>query len=148
MEELVIPCRVDVVLPVPQKEVLQFANAACLGERHTLSITPCMVHYIQDQYSHPDHLGIGLTSFFFSEPPSACLHTQSIYLSHVLCVQCEYAHTHTHTLTTSLAFTAKGVDFREDLKRKEEESVREPLSRCWALIRRRIAFTVARNSSV
>ena len=98
MEELVIPCRVDVVLPVPQKEVLQFANAAGLGERHTLSITPCMVHYTQDQYSHPDHLGIGLTSFFFfSEPPSACLHTQSIYLFHVLCVQCEYAHTHTHT---------------------------------------------------
>ena len=55
---------------------------------------------------------------------------------------------HTHSLTTSLAFTAKGVDFREDLKRKEEESVREPLSRCWALIRRRMAFTVARNSSV
>ena len=56
--------------------------------------------------------------------------------------------TSTHSLTTSLAFVAKGVDFREDLKRKEEESVREPLSRCWALIRRRMAFTVARNSSV
>ena len=52
------------------------------------------------------------------------------------------------TLTTSLASAAKGVSFREDLERKEEESVREPLSRRWALIRRRMAFTVARNNSV
>ena len=79
MEELVIPCRVDVVLPVPQKEVLQFANAAGLGERHTLSITPCMVHYTQDQYSHPDHLGIGLTSFFFFRT-AICMFTYSVHL--------------------------------------------------------------------
>ena len=98
MEELVIPCRVDVVLPVPQKEVLQFADAAGLGERHTLSITPCMVHYTQDQYSHPDHLGIGLTSFFFFFPNHHLhvyiLSPSTSLMSSVFNVS---MHTHTHT---------------------------------------------------
>ena len=65
-EQSVIPCGVDVVLSVLQKELLQFANAAGLGERHTLSITPA--HFITHKaYRRPGPLG-HWTDHFFPEP--------------------------------------------------------------------------------
>ena len=98
------------------------------------------------------------------------IHCLSIHLVHLFTYSCIFlCHSHPSTnmyhllichdlppvfntsidaLTTSLASTAKGEGFRVDLERKDEESVREPLSRRWALIRRRMAFTVARNNSV